>query len=151
MREGPVRIVAASVGVSSSLVAGVLAGGWWWVVAVVGAVAAAGSVADRHLGHAQVLSCLVVSVGLAAEGRAWFVPLLVAGVIGSIELAAAADRTTIIRRHVPGVRPAILAACGSALVAGAVLLVGHVPLAVVSGSVVVAAAAGVVATRVIAR
>ncbi len=151
MSVGSLRVVASTLGLGAMLVAALLSGGWWWLAAGVGAVAAVGAAADRHLGHPQVLACLATSVGLAVEGHEWFVPLLVAGTIGSIELAAAADRTSIVRPQVPGLRSAVVAGVGSAILAAMVLLAGHLPLAVVSGSVVVAAAAGVVATRVIAR
>ncbi len=133
------------------LVAGALADGWWWAVALIGAAATVGSIADRHLAHAHVLATLVLAVGLSVGSSVWFVPVLVAGTIGSIEFGAAADRTTVIRPVVPDVRRAALTVPAAALVAAAVLVVAEIPVAAFSGAVVVAAVAGVVATRVIAR
>lgn len=151
MSASAARAIGIALGVVTMLSAGVLAGEWWWAAALVGAVAAIGSVADRHLAHAHVLATLVLSVGLAVESATWFVPLLVAGTIGTIELCAAADRTTVIRPVVPDVNRAVITIPTTALLSAAVLIVAELPVATLSGAVIVAAVAGVAATRVIAR
>lgn len=151
MSAAVVRGSGVVIGVVSMGAAGLVAGGWWWAAAMLGAAAAVGSVADRHLPQAHVLATLVLAVGLAVESAAWFVPVLVAGTIGAIELGAAADRTTRIRPVVPDLRRSILTIPASAVVAGAVLVAAEVPGAAFSGAVVVAAGAGIVAIRVIAR
>ena len=151
MSAGVVRSAGVVLGVLTMVAAGALAGEWWWLASLVGAVAAVGSIADQHLANAHVLVTLVLAVGLAVESTVWFVPLLVAGTIGTIELCAAADRTTVIRRAVPDVGRAALTVPAAALLSAAVLAVAEVPVAAFSGAVIVAAGAGVVATRVIAR
>ena len=151
MSASAARAIGVTLGAVTMLSAGVLAGDWWWVAALIGAVAAVGSVADRHLAHAHVLATLVLAVGLAVESAIWFVPLLVAGTIGTIELCAAADRTTVIRPVVPDVKRAAITIPATAVLSAAVLVTAELPVAAFSGAVVVAAAAGVVATRVIAR
>ncbi len=151
MTAGRVRMLGAAIGAATMVVAGLLAGRWWWIAAAIGVLAALGSITDRQLAHAHALATLALAVGLAAESHGWFLPLLVAGTIASIELAAAADRTTIIRSRVPGLRDAVVASVGSAALASIVLAVGQLPAVAAAGAVLVAAAAGVVATRVIAR
>ena len=151
MTPTPVRVTGALVGVTTTVAAGSVAGGWWWVVALAGAAASAGSIADRHLAHAHVLATLVLAVGLSIGAFVWFVPVLVAGAIGSIELGASADRTTVVRPVPPQLRRAVLTAPAAAVVSAAVLVAAELPFAAFSGAAVAAALAGVVATRVIAR
>lgn len=145
------RWFGAGVGVLTMVVAGLLTGQWWWVAAAVGVLAATGSIADRQLAHAHALATLALAVGLAVESHGWFLPLLVAGTIASIELGAAADRTTIIRPRVLDLRDVAATSAASAALAAAVFAVGFVPAVAAAGGVLVAAAAGVLATRVIAR
>lgn len=151
MSRWSVRVAGALLGSVTMLGAGALAGSWWWLPALGGAVSAVGAVVDRQLAYAQVLAVLALGVGLAVEGALWSVPLLVGGVVASIELGAAADTVTIVRPRVP--RP--VASAGAALLAvvvsAIVLVLGELPVVAAAGSVVVAAAAAVVATRVLAR
>lgn len=149
MNASTVRLFGASVGALTMLSAGPVMGGWWWSASLTGALAAVGSVADRHLAHAHVLATLVVGVGLAVESR--MVPFVVAGTIGSIELGAAADRTSVVRPSASGLGSVAAATIGSAGLSGLILAMAALPRVALSGAVVVAAAAGVLATRVIAR
>lgn len=151
MTGGRIRALAGTVGVATMLGAGALAGGLWWVVAVVGAVGAAGAVRDRQFAYLQALALLGAVVGLAAVGHHWFVPLLVAGTFASIELGAAADRTTVIRRSVPDLSTVGTRVAGAALLGAAVLLLSQLPVPAMTAAVLLAAGAAVVATRVIAR
>lgn len=145
------RIAGAVVGAAAMVVAGALTGSWWWVVALGGAASAVGAVFDRQVVFAQVVTVLALGVGLSVEDVAWFVPLLVGATIASAELGAAADRTTIIRPAVAPANPVLSSTLLAVVVSAGVLAVGVLPLPAAAGSVVVAAGAAVVATRVIAR
>lgn len=147
--SGPSRVLAGVIGVVAMLAGGALAGGWWWLPALAGAGAAGCAIVDRQFLHPQVLATLALAVGLGATTNLWFVPLLVAGTIGSAELAAAAERTTSVRRQVPGLPAVVTATVGSAILAGVVLVLGEIEPA--AGVLVVAALGATVATRVIAR
>ena len=120
--SGPSRVLAGVIGVVAMLAGGALAGGWWWLPALAGAGAAGCAIVDRQFLHPQVLATLALAVGLGATTNLWFVPLLVAGTIGSAELAAAAERTTSVRRQVPGLPAVVTATVGSAILAGVVLV-----------------------------
>ncbi len=145
------RILAATAGVVTMLGAGVLAGGWTWVAAGAGAIAAAGAVFDRQLHLAQVLAALAVTVAVVATDRDWYVAVLAAGTVGSIELAALADRTNLVRPRVPRPAGALITAGVAGALTGAVLLVGQLRLPAASAGVVLAGVAAVVSLRVTAR
>lgn len=150
MTPSVLRIAGAAVGALSTIVAGALAGGWWWAAGAAGAVAAIGGAVDRQLGLAQVLVTLLLAVGLAAADVEWFVPLLAAGTIGGLELGALADRRTVVRPRVDadGVLGSVALTVG---VATTVLLASALPDLPTTAAVLGAAAAAVVAVRVIAR
>lgn len=146
-----VRVIAAACGVAATVSSGALSGGWWWAAAAMGAAGAVGAAVDRQFGFVQVLAALAGVLGLAATGHVWFVPVLIAGVIGSFELAAAADRTTVVRPAVPDLERVVPTMAAAAALSGMVLGLGALPDAAATAAVLVAAAAAVVAIRVIAR
>lgn len=117
VRAGGVACAAAVLAV-----AGVVLGGRWWVVVLAGMV---GALSGRTgaLVHAVVTVALA---GAAAQADAtWLVPLLVLGVVASVESAAVATRPTRVRRQVPS-WPALAAPALSAAVAAAVLTISQV-------------------------
>ena len=148
---GTVRCAGAVLGAVTMLGGGWLAGGWWWVAAAAGAFAAIGAVADGQIGHAQVLAGLVLVAGVVAAGHDWYVVVLAAGTIGSMELQAAADRVTVVRPRVPDAGRVVRVVPAVALLAAAVLVIGAVTSGTPAFGAVAAAAAGVLGLRVIAR
>lgn len=151
MTPGRVRAAAVALGVCVALAGGALAGGWWWLAAVIAVAAALAAPFDTQVGLAHVIALVGLAAGLDAVGRLWYVPILVAGSIASIELHAAADRVTAVRRTVPGTTPAAVTFPVALGLAFAVLLVAALPTPAVAGAAVLSAGAVVVATRVIAR
>lgn len=146
-----VRLAGAGVGVATVVGGGIAAGGWWWIAAAAGVVAAAGGMFDRQLAFALVLSALALAGGAVDAGRGWVVALLAAGTIASIELAAAADRVTVVRRRVTDLAQVARTVPAVAALSSAVLVLGNVSGDGPALSPVGAALAAVVAIRVIAR
>lgn len=138
-------------GVAVCAGAGALAGGWWWAVALAGAVAAVGSVWDRQLDYVAVLAALASSAGVVAAGHHWYVVVLAVGPLMSIELLAASDRVTVVRRSVPDMAHIASRIPWLVGLAAAVLVVGRVSTEVPVAGVVGAGLAAAMAVRVIAR
>ena len=146
-----VRLLGAAVGVTAALVGGMAAGGWWWVAAGIGASASVGGILDRHLAFAQVLASLILAAAVVDAGQGWLVAAIAAGTVASIELAAAADRTSVVRPAVPNLDRVARSAAAAAALAAAVLVVGAVSTGLPAAAPVGAALAAVFAIRVIAR
>ncbi len=145
------RLAGAAIGVVVGLAAGGLVGGWWWMAAAAVAAASIGGVLDRQLAFVQVLGSLALVAGAVAAGHDWFVVVLAAGTVASIELAATADRATVVRPRGVGFDRVAVAVVIAAVVATGVLVVGAASTGGPTGGVLVAAAAALLATRVIAR
>lgn len=106
-------------GVAVAVVAGSQLGGWWWVAA---ALAGAGSVSGRSGALVQAVAALALVGGAAAQDVTWLVPLLVLGVLASVEASALPARITRVRPQVRAV-PAAATAIGGAATSAAVLVV----------------------------
>ena len=104
-------IAGAACGLAVLAVAGATLGGWWWLAAVVGA---AGAVTGRAGSLAHAVSTLALAGAAATADRPWLVPLLVLGIVATVETAALPARTNRIRTSVP-LGPAV----GAPLVAAA--------------------------------
>lgn len=151
MRPVLLRLAGAAVGMATAAGGGVAAGGWWWIAAAAGIVAAVGGIFDRQLAFALVLSALALVGGVVDAGNGWVVALIAAGTIASIELSAAADRTTVVRTRVTDLGRVARTVPAAAVLSSAVLVVGNVSGNGPALAPVGAALAAVVAIRVIAR
>lgn len=146
-----VRLAGAGVGVATVVGGGIVAGGWWWLAAAAGVVGAVGGMFDRQLAFALVLSALALVGGVVDSGHDWVVALLATGTVASIELAAAADRVTVVRSRVTDLGQVIRTIPAVVALSSAVLVVGNVSDGGPALAPVGAALAAVVAIRVIAR
>lgn len=110
-------IAGAACGLAVLAVAGAALGGWWWLVAVVGAV---GAVTGRAGSLVHAVATLALAGAGASVDQPWLVPLLVLGIVVTVETAALPSRTNRIRTSVP-VAPALAAPLVAAASAAGVL------------------------------
>ena len=98
----PTAARAAGVSLSSAafVAGGMAAGGWWWPVAVGGVAATLAGLSGRRAGLVQAVATVALAAGVVAADRDAVVLALAAGVVGSLELAAAADRVNRVRTQV---------------------------------------------------
>ena len=107
------RIAGSGCGLAVSVLAGATLGGWWWLAVGLGAV---GAVSGRS-GHLVLAVVTLALAGAAASAEVtWLVPLLVLGVVATVETAALQARTNRVRTSVPvsGAVVGPLAAAGAA-------------------------------------
>lgn len=146
-----VRAGGVVLGLLTVLACGWIAGGGWWAVAGVAAAATVGGLFDRQLAFVQVLVSLALVAAVVDAGQGWAVVVIAAGTIGSLELATAGDRTSVVRCGVPDLRRIARVVPAAAVLSLAILVVGNVsnggPVLAPAG----AALAAVVAIRVLAR
>lgn len=98
-------------------VAGATLGGWWWPAALLGALGAA-SGRTGSLVHAVATSALAGAA--ASAGATWLIPLLVVGIVATVETVALGQHANRVRTSVP-VGPALAAALAAGACAAAVL------------------------------
>ena len=151
MNADVVHVAGTVLGAGTAVAAGAVAGGAWWAVGVAGAAACMGSIFDRHLDHVQVLVALALVAGLVGAGQVWFVVVLAVGTLASIEVRAAADRTTVTRPEVADLGRIVPASVGVATLTAVLLVVGVASNDMPALATVGAALAAVFAIRVIAR
>lgn len=148
------RIASVLAGVATFAVAGAVIGAWWWAAAVVGALAVIGSwvdVRERGMGYLVVIAALAISVGAIAASAEWLVVVMAVGAIASIELAAAADRTTVIQPTVVVTGHLARTLTGVAILSAAIVVVGELSTDGPSWSAVAAAGAAGLSLRLLAR
>lgn len=151
MSAGVLRAAGVAVGVLTALAGGQAAGGWWWLATVAAIVGVLGSLSDRQLGHLVVFAALALTAGVVGAHRSWMVPVIAAGVVGSFELLAAADRVTVVRPTVAVRAEVARSTAIAAAISAAVLVLGAATTGAPVLAVAVAAAAATVALRVVAR
>ena len=93
-----VRAGGLACALAAAVAAGATLGGWWWLAA---APAAAGALAGRTASLVHAVATLVLAGGASAEDATWLVPLLVLGIVASVETAALSERATRVRADVP--------------------------------------------------
>ncbi len=118
---GPRSLQAAGTlgGLATLGLAAVVLGGPWWVVAVIGA---SGAVSGRTgaLVHAGATVALVG--GAASAGAIWLVPVLVAGIVATVEAGAGRARATVVRPRVRARGPVLSVATAGVVAAAVVAL-----------------------------
>ena len=124
-------------GLAVLAVAGATIGGGWWLAAVVGAV---GALAGRPGSLVHAVSTLALAGAAATAGESWLVPLLVLGIVATVETAALPSQVNRVRTSVP-VGPALAAPLVAAASAAGVLALA----ALAPGFAVPTALAGVLA------
>lgn len=111
------RVVGLVCGVAVLGLAGSTLGGWWWLAAALGGV---GALTGRAGGLAHAVATLTLAGAAPSADANWLVPLLVLGVVATIETAALPARIDRVRTSVP-VRPGLVAPIVAAGCAAAVL------------------------------
>lgn len=144
------RMLSTVVGVATLVAAGWVLGGAWWVAAGCGAAAVVAAQFDPRMTYPMVLAVLALTVAAAVE-HPWLVVVVVTGAVGSIELAAGADRVTVVRRSVPVMGRVAASVAVAAALAGAVVLLGDLTWSRGDWAAIVAAAAAVVSVRLLAH
>ncbi len=104
------RAAGAAVGSAAFVAGGGAAGRWWWLVAAGGVASTVAGLSGRRAGLVQAVATVALAAGVVAAGHDAMVLALAAGVVGSLELAAAADRVNRVRTRVAWPSPGRLAA-----------------------------------------
>lgn len=104
-------------GLAVLAVAAVVLGGPWWVFAL---LAATGSLAGPPGSLVHAVGTLALAGGAAAADEVWLVPLLVLGVVATVESSALPERASRVRPRAP-LSPALVAPLGAGAAAAAVL------------------------------
>lgn len=117
-------IAGAACGLAVLAVAGVTIGGGWWLVAVVGA---AGALSGRPGSLVHAVSTLALAGAAATADQMWLIPLLVLGIVVTVETAALPASTNRIRTSVPVGRAVAAPILAAASAAGVLALAGLAP------------------------
>lgn len=89
-----VQAVGAQVGLGCLAVAGLTLGGGWWAGAALGAL----GIASGRLGAVvHAVATVALAGGAVAAGQEWLVPVLVVGVVATVEAGAVRDRRSVVR------------------------------------------------------
>lgn len=104
-------------GLAVLVLAGATLGGGWWLAVALGAV---GAVSGRAGSLVHGVSTLALAGAAATVDAAWLVPILVLGIVATVETAALPARTNRIRTS-PPVAPALATPFVAAGAAAAVL------------------------------
>lgn len=119
-----VRGVGLVCGLGVLALAGAVLGGLWWGAA---ALAAVGALSGRPGSLVHAVSTLALAGAAGTHDTTWLVPLLVLGIVATVETAALPAGTNRIRTSVPA-HPAIAAPVIAAVAAAGVLaLAVHAP------------------------
>jgi len=134
-----VQAAGALVGLGCLAVGGLALGGGWWAGAALGAL----GIASGRLGavvHAVATVGLVG--GAVAAGQQWLVPVLVVGIVATVEAGAVRDRRTVVRTR-PDAGRAVAAAAAAGVLSAALFVVGTAGVDPSVPAVLVAAGASV--------
>ena len=115
------RMVGLLCGLAVLALAGSALGGGWWLAAALGA---AGALTGRPGSLAHAVATLTLAGAAPSADATWLVPLLVLGVVATVETAALPARIDRVRTSVP-VRPALVAPIVAAGCAAAVLTLSN--------------------------
>ncbi len=138
-RAAAIRTAGTVCALAVLVAAGSVLGGRWWLVALAGAV---GALSGRTGSLAHAVATLALAGAAAGADVTWLVPLLVVGVVASVEAAALPARATRVRTHVP-VGPAAVTVLLAGGVSAAVLaLAALAPAATVPLALAATLAAG---------
>lgn len=120
----PARYGGLLCGLATLALAASTLGGRWWLAAVLGAV---GAVSGRAGSLVHAVATLALAGAAASADATWLIPLLVLGIVATVETAALGEHTNRIRTSVP-VGPALAAPLAAGACAAAVLaLAGLAP------------------------
>lgn len=123
----------------TAVMAGVVLGGAWWAVA---AGTAVGAASGRNGALVHAVGTVALVGGAVAADTEWLVPVLVAGVVATVEAGAVPERVTRARPSIP-IGPVLATPVVAATMAAIVLVLGELgPGPGVPGAVVAAAASG---------
>lgn len=113
------HVVGALAGLGCLGAAGATLGRGWWAAAVLGA---AGVVSGRLGAVVHAVATVALAGGAVATDQQWLVPVLVVGVVVTVEAGAARDRRTVVRTRVHTGRVVGAAAAAGALSSALVVL-----------------------------
>ncbi|HEU5081714.1 MAG TPA: hypothetical protein VFU14_00095 [Acidimicrobiales bacterium] len=134
-----VQVAGALVGSGCLAVAGLALGGAWWVGAALGAV---GIVSGRLGAVVHAVATVALAGGAVTAGQEWLVPVLVVGVVATVEAGAVRDRRTVVRAR-PDTGRAVAATAAAGGLSALLVAVGAAGVEASVPAMLVAAGASV--------